>query len=215
LNWQKIGTDFWTHVSKPFEYINGQLRDSNTKQLVLDFADLTESPPFPTPSISFALPPGLILPYGGSTVPSGSWALLLGTGINVSRTTYAFLFSVIGTTFGAGDGLTTFGLPPTAGIHLRGAGTSMGYTAPVSITLGQQIQDAFQGHRHDPAPGASSFFTSSGSPATLMGGGGSGALSANTGNPITDGVNGTPRTGTETRVKALGVNYIITTGLPI
>lgn len=51
---------------------------------------------------------GMIIPYDGSTAPSG-W--LLCDGSNVSRTTYASLFAVIGTTYGAGDGSTTFNVP--------------------------------------------------------------------------------------------------------
>ena len=51
---------------------------------------------------------GIIVPWSDSTVPSG---FLNCTGATVSRTTYATLFSVIGTNYGAGDGSTTFGIP--------------------------------------------------------------------------------------------------------
>ena len=51
---------------------------------------------------------GSIIPYGGSTAPSG---YLLCDGSAVSRTTYSALFTVIGTTYGEGDGNTTFNLP--------------------------------------------------------------------------------------------------------
>lgn len=54
------------------------------------------------------LPSGTIIMYGGSTSPSG-W--LLADGSAVSRTTYAALFAAIGTTYGVGDGSTTFNLP--------------------------------------------------------------------------------------------------------
>jgi microcystin-dependent protein len=53
-------------------------------------------------------PIGTILPFGGSTQPLG-WLFCRGQA--VSRTTYADLFAVIGTSFGAGDGSTTFNLP--------------------------------------------------------------------------------------------------------
>jgi microcystin-dependent protein len=46
--------------------------------------------------------------YGGSTAPNG-W--LLCDGSAVSRTTYARLFSAIGTKYGSGNGSTTFNLP--------------------------------------------------------------------------------------------------------
>jgi microcystin-dependent protein len=51
---------------------------------------------------------GEIRMYGGSSAPTG-W--LLCDGSAVSRTTYATLFGIIGTTFGTGDGSTTFNLP--------------------------------------------------------------------------------------------------------
>ncbi len=54
------------------------------------------------------VPVGGILLFGGSTTPAG---YLRCDGATVSRVTYQALFLVIGTTYGAGDGLTTFGLP--------------------------------------------------------------------------------------------------------
>jgi microcystin-dependent protein len=51
---------------------------------------------------------GTILPWSAASLPSG---FLECAGADVSRTTYSALFAVIGTTYGAGDGSTTFGLP--------------------------------------------------------------------------------------------------------
>lgn len=56
------------------------------------------------------LTPGFIAPFAGSTAPAG-W--LVCDGSAVSRTTYAKLFAVIGTTYGEGDGNSTFNLPNT------------------------------------------------------------------------------------------------------
>lgn len=58
------------------------------------------------------IPPGLINPFAGSSAPAG-W--LLCNGAAVSRTTYADLFGEIGTTFGVGNGTTTFNLPDLVG----------------------------------------------------------------------------------------------------
>ncbi len=58
------------------------------------------------------LPVGVILPYGGTAAPNG-WFLCDGSAI--SRTGNSALFAVIGTTFGAGDGSTTFNLPDMGG----------------------------------------------------------------------------------------------------
>jgi microcystin-dependent protein len=54
--------------------------------------------------------------YAGSAVPSGYLAC---DGQAVSRTTYAALFNAIGTTWGAGDGSTTFNVPPLNDRFLR------------------------------------------------------------------------------------------------
>jgi microcystin-dependent protein len=58
------------------------------------------------------MPIGAIIGYGAATAPPG-W--LLCDGSAVSRTTYAALFAVIGTGFGAGDGVTTFNVPDYRG----------------------------------------------------------------------------------------------------
>jgi microcystin-dependent protein len=55
---------------------------------------------------------GAVVAYAGSAAPTG-WLFCFGQ--NVSRTTYAQLFGVIGTTYGIGDGSTTFGLPDLRG----------------------------------------------------------------------------------------------------
>jgi microcystin-dependent protein len=59
-------------------------------------------------SLPVAVPSGAIAMWPTGTAPTG-W--LLANGAAVSRTTYATLFSLFGTTFGSGDGLTTFNIP--------------------------------------------------------------------------------------------------------
>jgi microcystin-dependent protein len=60
----------------------------------------------------FLVPTGAIMGWGSFTLPTG-W---LGCdGSNISRTTYADLFAVIGTTYGVGNGSTTFGVPNLVG----------------------------------------------------------------------------------------------------
>lgn len=61
---------------------------------------------------SDTLPIGTQVAYGGTVPPTG-W--LICDGSAVSRTTYAELFKVIGTSYGAGDGSTTFNLPNKKG----------------------------------------------------------------------------------------------------
>ena len=54
------------------------------------------------------IPTATIVPWSSSSVPTG---FLECNGANVSRSTYSALFAIIGTTYGAGDGASTFGLP--------------------------------------------------------------------------------------------------------
>ena len=70
-------------------------------------------------------PIGSILPFGGTIAPNG---FFLCQGQALSRTDYKELFGVIGTSFGSGDGSTTFNLPDLRGEFLRGAGTN-GHTS--------------------------------------------------------------------------------------
>ena len=67
------------------------------------------------------VPPGAVIPYAGSSAPDG-W--LLCDGRTVSRTTYAALFAVIGITYGAGDGKSTFALPNLQGRVAAGTSSS-------------------------------------------------------------------------------------------
>lgn len=65
--------------------------------------------------------PGIIKMYAGSSAPDG-W--LLCDGSAVSRTDYSLLYAVIGTTYGAGDGSTTFNIPDLRGRFPVGAGVN-------------------------------------------------------------------------------------------
>lgn len=65
-----------------------------------------------TTIINDALPIGSIVPYTSSTIPD-NWFICEGQAI--SRTEYSELFEVIGTTYGTGDGKTTFNLPNLKG----------------------------------------------------------------------------------------------------
>lgn len=77
-----------------------------------------------------SIPSGVITDYAGSTAPAG-WLLCYGQAI--SRTTFAALFTAISTTFGVGDGSTTFNIPDYRG--RIGAGVdNMGGSAASRIT---------------------------------------------------------------------------------
>jgi microcystin-dependent protein len=76
------------------------------------------------------LPPGVIASYAGAAAPAG-WLLCYGQA--VSRTTYAALFTAIGTTYGTGDGSSTFTLPDMRGRAVAGK-DDMGGVAASRIT---------------------------------------------------------------------------------
>ena len=67
------------------------------------------------------IPIGVVQAYAGNTVPDG-WLLCDGSAI--SRTDYAELYAVIGDTYGAGDGSTTFNLPNLVDKFVEGSATS-------------------------------------------------------------------------------------------
>lgn len=73
---------------------------------------------------------GVINAFGGTTPPTGA---LLCDGSAVSRTTYAALFAIIGTTYGVGNGTTTFNVPDLRqrfplGKAVSGTGATLGGT---------------------------------------------------------------------------------------
>ena len=76
------------------------------------------------------VPTGAVSPYAGTAEPTG-W--LFARGQAVSRTTYAALFAAIGTTYGAGDGSTTFTLPDLRGRVVAGQ-DDMGGTSANRLT---------------------------------------------------------------------------------
>lgn len=87
------------------------------------------------------MPTATIIQNVSATVPSG---FLLCNGQAVSRTvTYARLFAAIGTTFGVGNGTTTFNVPNFLGAFLRGSGTqTVGGVAYAGAAVGTAQQDA-------------------------------------------------------------------------
>lgn len=81
--------------------------------------------------------------FAMNTAPTG-W--LKANGAAVSRTTYAALFAAIGTTFGAGDGSTTFLLPDQRGEVMRGFDDGRGVDA--GRVFGSWQADEFRSHSH-------------------------------------------------------------------
>jgi microcystin-dependent protein len=148
---------------------------------------------------------GSIFSSGRSDAPTG---YLLCNGSNISRTVYKNLFDTIGITYGVGDGSTTFTIPDLRGAVPRGAGTSNGYTQNVTVTLGSKDNDATQEHKHNYGDGGKWTTNSGGDLVLFVGNGGGGGVYSST-SSTTDGSNGTPRTGNETKMKNVGMNFFI------
>jgi microcystin-dependent protein len=129
----------------------------------------------------------------GASCPAGS---VSANGAAISRSTYAALYNRVGTTYGIGDGTTTFNVPDLRGIFVRGAGTNgtllNANGTAYSGTLAATQTDQMQGHVH---------FIGNGTGGSNTGGqpfaGATSSLSST--GPVSDGTNGTPRTGVETR----------------
>ena len=100
----------------------------------LSFASIGSGSLVPTASV-FAL--------ATSTVPSG---YLECDGAAVSRTTYADLFAAIGTTYGSGNGASTFNVPDLRGEFIRGWDNSRGVDS--GRTLGSTQSDENKSHNH-------------------------------------------------------------------
>lgn len=94
-----------------------------------------------TSSLS-AVPPGTWTGFAGPTPPSG---YLLCDGTAYSRSTYSALYTAIGTTWGVGDGSTTFNVPDFRGVFLRGAGAGRN---PSPRAVGSYEADSFAAHTH-------------------------------------------------------------------
>jgi len=164
---------------------------------------------------------GTIQLWGAAAAPTGA---LLCTGQAVSRTTYASLYAIIGTTFGVGDNSTTFNVPNFQGVVPKGVGSQTINTRSKSgPSLGALQEDQFQGWQlgsiADDA-GARNYYAKIGNRDTQA----SGAAQTNEGlirigttfqgvaslvKAVSDGTNGTPRTGTTTQENCLGINFII------
>lgn len=103
--------------------------------------------------------PGRVEAFARSTAPAG-W--LKCGGQAVSRTTYAALFAAIGTTYGVGDGSTTFNLPDLRGEFVRGLDDGRGVDTGRGLGTGQAGQNAAHTHGVNEAPHAHSGTTSQG-----------------------------------------------------
>jgi len=158
------------------------------------------------------IPVGSYITHAGASAPTGYLAC---NGAAVSRSTYADLFAVISTTYGAGDGSTTFNLPDARGLVMVGAGahgtmTRANGTAYNGGTVGATRNDQIQGFALPTTSGntAGTVLANNLALATRVSRGLTLAKvdeTLNSSDFSSDGTNGTPRTGDETRPAEIAV----------
>jgi hypothetical protein len=125
---------------------------SRTLSAPVAFSDLTNTPTTLSgygitdgaTGTSESVPVGTVIYYSANTPPTN---FIKANGDAVSRTTYSDLFTVIGTTYGAGDGSTTFNVPDLRGEFMRGWDDSRGIDNGRSF--GSAQADEFKSHSHD------------------------------------------------------------------
>lgn len=117
-------------IAEANDHVNNTGRDDHTQYLTSARHDALVT--------GFHVPTGVIFPYGAAAAPTG---YLNCNGAAVSRTTYADLFAIIGTTWGVGDGSTTFNLPDLRGRVPAGAGAGGQLTGITNVADNTGIED--------------------------------------------------------------------------
>ncbi|MFV1850554.1 MAG: phage tail protein [Thalassospira sp.] len=147
---------------------------------------------------------GAVSAFAMPTPPEG-W--LVCDGAAISRTDYADLFAAIGTVWGAGDEISTFNLPDLRGEFVRGFDAGRG--VDVDRVFGSCQLDQMQGHIHS-FNVAANFPNTGFSVQGLRDGDAVQETTVdNVGVAKTDGVNGIPRVGQETRPRNIAMTYAI------
>lgn len=91
-----------------------------------------------------AIPTGVVVAFATAAAAPSGW--LLCDGSSVSRSTYSALYAVLGTTWGQGDGSTTFNLPDYRGVALRG--WDDGRNLDPGRTFAEYQADELEEHSH-------------------------------------------------------------------
>lgn len=106
-------------------------------------------------AVSVLMPTASLMPYAGSAAPTG---YLLCDGAAISRTTYSDLFGIVGTTYGVGDGSTTFNIPDLrgrviAGLDINTGGLANRLTTGSAANINGLLLGANNGNPGDPGRG--------------------------------------------------------------
>ena len=163
--------------------------------------------------IANGVPAGSVFSYASTTPPTG---YLECNGAAVSRSTYASLFSAISTTWGVGDGSSTFNLPDLRGQFVRGWDNSAGVDSGRSFASSQTDQNKQHthsvtdpGHQHNTSVTNSDLFPATGQKTISFGGAGGYPATTFTMSDATTGISLVNQGGTEVRVKNYALMYVI------
>ena len=163
--------------------------------------------------IANGVPAGSVFSFATTTPPSG---YLECNGAAVSRSTYASLFSAISTTWGVGDGSSTFNLPDLRGQFVRGWDNSAGVDSGRSFASSQTDQNKEHthsvtdpGHVHTTTFDNKKYFPGGGSTSVSYGGAGGYPADVFTMSSATTGISLANQGGTEVRVKNYALMYVI------
>ena len=109
-----------------------------------------------------AVPAGSVFYFAANAAPTN---FLKANGAAISRATYSALFTAVGTTFGVGDGSTTFNVPDLRGEFIRGWDDSRGVDS--GRAFGSAQADAFRSHTHTYTPTGASGNSVTGGPSNI------------------------------------------------
>lgn len=119
--------------SQSLEEIYSQLMLADSEGNSLENVNMTTLKSLIQQEVQKAIPTGTIIAYSVDNVPEG---YLKCEGQAISRTDYSNLFNIIGTTYGNGDGTTTFNVPDLRGEFLRGSGINSHINENLGIAEG-------------------------------------------------------------------------------
>jgi microcystin-dependent protein len=181
---------------RPADPVVGQMIFETDTQLMKFWSGTAWVSGAATAGASVLTPVGTVVPYAGTDASTPAGWLFCG-GQAVSRTTYADLYAVVGTTYGSGDGSTTFNVPDLRGRVAAGKDNMGGSAASRLTSGGSGITGTTLGaaggaethtlttaqmpththtqdpHAHAPNTGGNSFFVNVNTGGDVLNGGGS------------------------------------------
>ena len=145
-NWNSTTATYLVYSGSKYGWTIEEIASQQSETLfILDEAGANTAPEPSGNTAPSSVPTGAVFHFAMLNAPEG---YLVCDGSDVSREDYADLFTAIGTTFGAGNGVTTFNLPDLAGEFIRGHNASADTGPDAGRTFGTRQVDAVSEHNH-------------------------------------------------------------------